>query len=333
MVWPRSSGDRQVKIRFLNPMSTAHTATLSITGASYTTSLGTTNLSITPSSSQLNFPSSGEDEETLTVSGLPNYVAKGALLINFTLVADGPGGTSLSGGVGAEVFLTESSPLGIQNPVWRDVLEDACGWAIGQSGAENCRMASTAGLYDSYFFYYESAQPIYTVESPDGSRVHQYYRLQHLFEARASYPYQTNADCSDIANYLMIAFKALGVTGDARRHFPVGVPAFQTHFLRGLGHVGTTSFNFAYHQTGAASGLIYDSAAAQLLDLSGNSYDAAPAGWTEAGYWQTPHPNPPPGASEYLGLVWRPYQSTVPEGEEVFRTSSTKIVVGYVIEN
>ncbi len=309
----------------------AHSATLTIVGASYNTALGSTSLSISPSSSQLSFPSFGEAEKTLTITGLPNYVAKGSLGIDFTLIGNG-GGTSLYAGVGTILYLTDASPMGIQNPVWRDVLDDACEWAIGEAGAEDCRLASTAGLHNSYSFYYESAQPIYTVPSPDGWPV-QYYRLQHLFEARSTYPYQTNADCSDINNYLMITFNALGISGAPRRHFRSDAGPFQTHLVKGLGHIGLMNFMFNYHQTGGSSLNVYDAAAAHTLDLSGSAYNAAPAGWPEAGYWQTDHPNPPPGGSNFLGLVWRPKGSVLPEGEQVSRVTFPISLVGYVVEN
>ena len=320
-----------MKIRFLNPTLVAHTATLTVTAAGYTTSLGTTPLTVTPSSSQLSFPSAGEAEQTWTIAGLPNYVAKGDLGITFTLVGNGAG-SSLSGGIATTLYQTESSPLGIQSPVWRNVLDDACVWAIGQSGAEDCRLSLTQGLNDAGFFYYSpTLLPLFTVfSSDDDLGTVQYYRLAHLFFVRSSYPYETNGDCADVANYLTITFLALGVSGAPAKHFPHPFIGFQTHAVKGIGHVGYQSHNFQFHQTGANGTSVYDAACSQALDLYGNPFGEPPVGWNVAAYWQTPRPSPPPGASHFLGLVWRYAGSQDPDGESVGRYSAGVSIIGYI---
>jgi len=125
VVWARG-GSRQVLVRFQNPMETAHSATLTVSSGTYTTALGSNNLGISASPTDLNFPAGGTADSTLTITGLPNYVAKGTLTIPFTLI----GQTGLSGALGQTVYLTDSSPIGIQNPVWTNVLDDACAWAL-----------------------------------------------------------------------------------------------------------------------------------------------------------------------------------------------------------
>lgn len=330
-MWPRTAGNRQVKIRFLNPMPSAHTAVLTITGASYTTSLGATTLSVTPTSSELSFPANGEAEKTLTISGLPNYVAKGEMAINFTLVANSPGGTSLGGGIATELFQTEASPLGIQNPVWWEVLEDACSWAIGQSSQAGVRLACTANLFTAGIFVYESTRPYFTT-FVDDTYLTEKFSLKKLISTRASSSDPTNGDCQDVSNYLLISWLALGVSGGHQKHYrDISPHTFDTHYVIGIG-LGTTleSYTFDFHQTIVVSGLVYDAACRQLLALDGNPTSLPPAGWDLSGYWQTPNPDPPPGGSNFLGLVWRRGGSSLPGGETVGRTSSVANLVGYV---
>jgi hypothetical protein len=192
-------------------------------------------------------------------------------------------------------------------------------------------VAITNGMYNSYSFYYEASQPVYTIfGSDDDLGTSQYYQLSDMFESISTYPYQTNMDCADIANYLTIAFNAAGVSGAPRKHFPNPWAKFDTHELLGLGHYVPISYEFNFHQTGGNSSLIYDAAAAHLYDLQGNSFNAPPAGWPEAGYWQSIHPNPPSGGSHYLGLVWRyTVHENLPEGETVSRQNYPVTLLGY----
>ncbi|MBA3726096.1 MAG: hypothetical protein H0W86_06500 [Armatimonadetes bacterium] len=196
VVWPRG-GSRQVRVRFQNPMG-AHSATLTVSSGTYTTALGSNNLGVSASPTVLNFPAGGEAESTLTITGLPNYVAKGSLTIPFTLI----GATGLSGSLGQTVYLTEASPIGIQNPVWTNVLDDACAWALGQTGQMNCRVTTTFGLFNGYFEY-DAAVYHYVVQLPPTSALvfNQKYRLKAFFYDRQS-SFPVKVDCQDVSQLL-----------------------------------------------------------------------------------------------------------------------------------
>lgn len=316
-------------------MPTAHTATLTITGASLWTQIaGTTYLNVSPGSSQLAFPAAGEAETTITLSGLPNYVLWGDLEFNFTLIANGPGGSSLSGGDATMLYQTEAAPTGIQAPVWRNVLDDACAWAMGYAGADPCRYRITRSLHNSLIFEYDPYSVYYTVPAQladDGPS--QYYKLKQLFADRGE-SFWVNGDCRDVSNYLCIALMALGVSAAPKHHqVPAFEVEFQTHAACGIGFdnedpANYHPYDFLFHQTASSNGLIYDAAAAHLLDLSGNLYMDAPNGWPVGAYWQTSYPTPP-GISDFLGLVWRYSGSQNPEGQTVPRITFPVYLLGY----
>jgi hypothetical protein len=349
-VWPRTSGTRQVKIRFLNPTLVAHTATLTVTGASYTTALGTNSLSITPSSNQLSFPSAGEAEQIWTISGLPNYVAKGDLCIQFTLIGIGAG-SSLSGGIATTLYQTEATPLGTQNPVWRNVLDDACDWALGEQGVNACRWETTTGLYFAGIFSYFPNDPVYTAiqdASDEEVKKHKYY-LRQFFIDRANVP-ELLGDCQDVSNYLRISWNALGVAGTALQFGavpnannpqpPEEYPIIRTQTVAPIGSdpdqvSSYATYLFAMHQTAFVQTelAVFDAALAHIFDPSTLLYYRPAKQWYYHDYFQkavNPYVVYPGGFSNFTGLAREYKHFPTTFGESVALVTIEVILTGYV---
>ncbi|HET6644220.1 MAG TPA: hypothetical protein VFG65_01850, partial [Fimbriimonadales bacterium] len=137
------------------------------------------------------------------------------------------------------------------------------------------------------------------------------YDLTSFFVNRSGPPNWTNGDCRDVSGYLNIVTRAIGVGTDIEREFPDPDVGVRTNLICPIGSDGSnaslyysTSWNF--HQICRQSASAYDACAAQIYDTSGNAYMNPPAGWTVAGYWQTPNPywNTPGNTKpRFFGLV------------------------------
>ncbi|MGI8923117.1 MAG: hypothetical protein ACR2HJ_03595 [Fimbriimonadales bacterium] len=338
VVWPRSSGSRQVRIRFLNPMG-PHNATLTVSSGTYTTGLGTVNLGVTASPTVLTFPAGGEAESILTITGMPNYVAKGTITIPFTLI----GLTGLSGAIGQVVYLTDSSPIGIQSPVWTNVLDDACVWALGLAGEDPCRGATTNGMFFQGPFRYDPFDSSYTIDNPYLVGFTQQFRLVRFFIDREEATGALDVDCRDVSNYVGIMWRALGVSAQWIQ-LSSNPSGFRTHPICWIGDDPAYSYNydpynFNFHQMPIDSGWnVYDAVGAHYFDLQGNAYRDLAIKWFDLNYWQTPAPGirvyPDAVYSNYVGLT-RCY-SGVPEpplGAEVQSIIIFGNVIGYGEDN
>lgn len=306
VVWPRSLSYRFVKIRFQNPMSTPHTATLTITGASFTTPLGVSNLTIPLPNNQLSFPAYGEAEKTLSIGGLPDYVAKGELAVNFTLIANTPGGTSLSGGFAVEAYLTEADSTGVQNPVWRNVLDHACAWAMGKQGAYDVAESCTLGLYHSGLFSYIGGASNYFKADDESILIH--YDLTQFFEDTYLGNW-TNGDCKDVSGYLHITLLALGVENETVQEWPSPEVGIRTNPIAPIGSdsADPSSYNLTFwnfHQICVFDFSVFDACLALMYDPGGNVYMEPPLLWTVNSWWQWPNWGyPGNGRPQFYGLV------------------------------
>lgn len=149
VAWVRSSGSRTIRIALTNPTIVPHSTDLVLSDFHYASASGDFALSVSPSSQTLTFPALGQSNIVeFTINGLPNFVTLGDF--TFDLSCTSPYAV-LSGDMGTRVWLTDSAPLGSshghQVPVWANVLEDACLWATGRTGAVDCRWWCTFKLY------------------------------------------------------------------------------------------------------------------------------------------------------------------------------------------
>ncbi len=323
-----------LRVVFQSPSSIEHDATLTVWGGAFINALQESwQLGLSASPNILHFPPYGTAETTITISGLPNLVEVGTLGLSFSLVSNY---ASLGGGFSELTYLTEAAPTGIQSPVWQDVLNDACLWAINQAGVANCSWYTTFYLYWSGVFVYDPAHPYYTYYPTvdDTDYVVERYLLKQLFVDRYTPGYFINGDCADVSDYLQICFKALGIGGSCVQNWSDSQYGFWTNYLCGIGNDATNyanygPFSFRFHQCTTGSGGAYDAAAAQWKDLSGANYANPPMGWPMSGYWQTARQNPPPGETHYWGLVNRYGNHSNPEGESLGRVDTAVSLVGY----
>lgn len=135
VAWQRGIA-KQVSVTIQNPTSIPHSAPATITGTYYSAS-GT--FSVSSDVKTFVFTAGGSDTQTFTLTGLPNFVTLGNVVLMFSIESEY---ASLLAGIGTKLYLIEAaprpSPQGDMVPVWTDVLDDACLWATGQSSMAAC---------------------------------------------------------------------------------------------------------------------------------------------------------------------------------------------------
>jgi len=328
--WVRSSGTRTLRIALTNPTIVPHAATLVLSDFQYASASGDFVLTVTPPSRTLDFPALGQSNVVeFTIQGLPNFVTLGDLTYD---LARASSHAVLGGDLGTRVWLTDSTRIssshGHQAPVWANILEDACLWATGRTGAADCRWWCTFKLYHSLVFVYDPYhEPQYVAIDNSQDPPLRSYRLVKFFGDRGAPPYSwVNGDCQDVSTYLQIALSSIGVTMETRRlapswslgclknnHCPIGSDSTM------IENYSPYSFNF--HQTCfvSATGPVYDAAIAQWRDLTSSSYQNPPMNWSWPGYWQVDHrPTLDEFGSGFWGLTRsRAAPPVPPEGEDV----------------
>jgi hypothetical protein len=244
---------------------------------------------------------------TVTVTGMPGYVTYGELKAKINLESENGGIHSDGPSDLEQVFLTDSQPLAPISVPWIEVLLDACSWADGQSGAEDCTYYCTFGLYWSTAFAYHGQNPSYIQMLSFSS---ERYLLSKLFQNRYAPPGQVSGDCQDVSGYLFLSTGAIGVSLSTQQQWPELGP-MRTNEICPIGSDGSNQLYYDptlwnFHQICIRSGLAYDACAAQIYDPAGNAYMNPPAGWTISAFWQTPNPNwgqPGNTKPQYFGLV------------------------------
>ncbi len=255
-------------------------------------------------------PALGTADVTVTLNGMPNFVADGTFFANVDIVPTS--GAFMDSSLWERIFLTEALPTGLQAVPWLEVLSDACSWAGGQAGGQAAVARDvTFGLYWSLVFvYYGYAPQYYSADVVDGQVV---YLLKKLFEDRASPPLLwAYGDCQAVSGYLHIALASVGLGSALEKEWPTGRSGLWTNPICPIGSGGSAppanyaSTAWVFHQVALFNGNVYDSCAAQVYDLSGAVYANPPSAWSPNGYWQTPNPSwpGPPGAPyRFWGLV------------------------------
>lgn len=224
---------------------------------------------------------------TVSFSGLPNYVTKGTLDIN-VYITD-MFGAPYSGEI-RDVYFVNSAPVSPMEPVWAEVLDNACVWARGESSAGPIRAALTRGYYDSGRNVYNPAAYRYTQFSVSAG-VPQLCR----FYLQAFVDHDGEADCGTFNTYLATMACALGCSTNLR--FAYANLEGQRVDFRTTTHKwcggAVQYYTFAWHAI-AESSLYYDSCGKQISP--GGTYVFAD-GLELATYWQYVH------SRKFFGLV------------------------------
>lgn len=202
------------------------------------------------------------------------------------------------------IYTTESTPTGVQEMPWTDLLEKTCGYAFGYSGSSNVAAALTRGRHADASWVYD----------PEAVRYFQFvgsidYARFALKRALIDPPGQ-QVNCFTIAIFLAIAMKSQGLPSSIVRLVADGYPGFYTSPLAGIG-LGDPQLNSSYshypftsHGVTLHNGLTYDATAAFFIGLNAQVLKQPAQGWYLPSYWQSANPNPnPQWPYPYVGLV------------------------------
>lgn len=272
----------------------------------------------------------GSQEVTLTLTGVPNYIAVGELEIKFNMpLTDGEGwgnnGTNGNFVSWERVCLLDDEPIGLQELPWTDFLEYTCRWAFGYTGAANVRKEMTRGMHYSNrapwnqnLYNFEKEENLYFSGVPDSDLQLEYY-LADLNGTSPPWVYQSGPtyailDCRDFAAILTAAMNAHGVVATCDRvqreaGQPVieGIPLSGTYFAYyelcragfdssedELYEVGAFNFHFVVR----SNSLRYDSAASYKRDYTWSVYKNPVWEWPTTEHWQNLV------SGEYRGLAY-----------------------------
>lgn len=282
------------------------------------------NLAYTGDNTAVSLPGPfGWTSTSFTVT-LPNYVTFGDLQIIWGVTSDQ--NNKYIGGSGTEwqtwerLYVTLSTPQGIQAVPWTDLLEYSCSWARDDTSATEASQDLTFGLYwdsrwqytDGDVFYYLADDNEFFLDDDldydDGSG--DGYDLSGALTNLNG----LNMDCKDASGFLSLSMASQGLSNNLYRLFAPNEQEllFKTNPLCGMGSDATDDGNYenydwGHHQVTNLSSQIYDAAGAQKKDLSAQGYRNPPSAWPENDYWQKPWEN-----GYFLGLVFGYQNSSTP---------------------
>ncbi len=253
--------------------------------------------------------SGGTVDVTVTITGVPNYVALGWLNYGSHLfaISGAPAGLDLIqdpiGSTGTEtyrLYLTDEAPVEHQTVPWTDVLEKSCNYGYGKAGPTDVSHDVTFGLYWAYDFAYNLGDPDVSAvwvnwPDPDSSDLGVTFGLRKLLNHMYDEGIQPG-NCSDVSTFLLTLQSSLGISGDLQQLFRSGSdpPApFITNKVVPIGSNGADTglyvhiFFTMHQQFIRSSSLVHDAALAYRWDLGGQTYMNPAANWAMPGYWQT----------------------------------------------
>ncbi|MBX3117767.1 MAG: hypothetical protein KF784_01785 [Fimbriimonadaceae bacterium] len=304
--------DIQVSLKFQNESTVAAVGNLHINAARLIIDLPTNpptqqlvNLGV-PSASAISIsPYPGTTTVNITLTNVPNYVAKGQLQINAVIYsnvgvqhAGEPGARSWGGPSWQDwetFYYTDATPVGLQSVPWTDLLDYSCLWAYGQTGEANVCHDLTFGLFWSKRWIYDPSGNYFWQDWMYGSNPHVIYNLFDALNSTST----VNMDCRDAAGFNTLCMASLGHSSTPIRLKVQIYPVFWTNPVCGMGNDASVDYNpisgaptyvehpFGFHQVTRISNGVYDAAVAQKFDLTGATYRNPPAHWVTAGYWQT----------------------------------------------
>ncbi|MBI5708595.1 MAG: hypothetical protein HZC36_16540 [Armatimonadetes bacterium] len=274
-----------------------------------------------PQSRTVSFPPLSNTYLTITIDGVPDSVAYGNLeyLMHIYATAGAPPGLDVLqdpyGGGGYQtvrLYLVDEAPLGKQQVPWTDLLEYACDWACFQAYEWPVKVQCTKGMFWASPWDYSGSGVWFWSEAYDNPLDPSDPTVTYYLSDAVS-SISPNMDCKDCSGFLTLAFAALGHNAIPVRLKAQSWSSFWTNPVAGMGSSAMNDsaygfVNWTHHQIAANSVLMYDSAAAQRLDLNGDSYYNPPASWVLGGYWQTGVP------PSILGLVYGPSPPPLSQG-------------------
>lgn len=265
-------------------------------------------------------PNGGTQTFSISLGDLPDTVRKGTLRFSYRVeVTQGSGLPSRTEEI--TLYLVDENPVTPMNPVWTEVLDWACGWAMGKAGEYDVSKAIAEGGWGGGLFLYDPARPPrYT----DGFEFNQggaiivinYFSLKEFI----TYHHGNNIGCLDVSHLMDVCYASQGkpykVLIMGRPPMPSGTSrpflGFRTHLLRPAGNVGFFQYDFGYHQVnvrGGSGDVVFDSTAQQQFDiLADASQDVVPAHWSIStslsanSYWQFTKSQG--SETQWYGLVW-----------------------------
>lgn len=298
-----------VTINLLDTTGQSYSANFVVTAARYITLNSVTHtVTATPSSQSVSvnaFPS--DTAVTVSVSGIPDEVSGGRLeiigyleltqtvTVGFTQYFSGYkfwGNSTTYQDIG-DLLFTDDTPSGLQSMPWTDLLTVMCGWAEGETGAEDVMSEVTYRLFWSQQFYYDPDDYYYCSAWDDESNFT--YDLAAWLSDLID-PGFSPIDCRDMAGALSLIGLSLGIDNDVT-HLDTSNTFFTTNPGCGIGSDADTwtktpaiykqfvAFNF--HVILCINGDVHDGVIAQWKDLSGAGYQNPVMGWPLSGYWQT----------------------------------------------
>lgn len=296
--------------RFHNTNLTAVTATLTMDYARLEVPAGyngrvAQTLNLTPASNTVvSIAGNSSVDVTVTITGVPNFVAYGWLNYESHLYAlsGAPFGTDLIadpiGSTGLEtyrLYLTDEAPVELQTIPWTDVLEYSCDFGYGKSGVAYVAKEEAFGWYWSAEVAYNlgtetvPSNYVWIDEAAETQEVR--LVLRDYLDDFSSLEY-IDVNCVDVAAFVQALFSSQGVTSDLHMlKRPNGLP-WVTNLFVPIGSDASDDAlyvhtEFYMHTQAIRGNLVYDSALGYRFDLNGAIYKNPAAAWAMPGYWQT----------------------------------------------
>lgn len=254
---------------------------------------------ITSDTQNVLVPHSGQTYASFALKGFPASVSLGRLTGHIVCSAVKDYTDRIN-----DLYITNSAPVGVQSPVWEEIVRKTCNACFGDSTVSDCAMHCTTGLYLSGEIIYTSNLPKYYFVQDSTFDLKQY--LVDLSSGKVT------CDCRDTSSMLQIWMNSQGVGASMEEMYaPLNskgqIQKFVTNRICPIGgnpavdsQYGNSSWNF--HQFTTVSGRAYDACTAFLVDLGGNLYRKSATSWDMLGYWQTAF-GPNQGGVAYTGLV------------------------------
>jgi len=265
-------------------------------------------INLTPSGSTVpvTLPSGGSFETTLTITGVPNYVAVGQLQVKFDLpltdgIMLGNNGTNGEWQGWERACLLDSNPIGLQAVPWTDLLEYTCRWAFGQSGVSNVGRELTRGIHYGRYTPYNR-----NVYNPGGNwyfndietnAVSNYKLKAYLLAAGNPWSGQgivtwINLDCRDFAGILFLAMQSHGINSQVDYITDQDPDKGFTYWPLCLAGSDSTdvanywSGRFSFHYVVRSNSARFDAAASYRWDYNGSIWMNPVWDWNVGDHWQ-----------------------------------------------